>query len=63
MDVNYKHGYINKTGAFVIPPTFDIAYEFSEGLAKVGFNNNNADRSNISCKFKYRFHGADISTM
>ena len=35
--VNNKDGYINKTGAFVIPPTFDIAYKFSEGFAKVGF--------------------------
>ncbi len=31
-----KYGYRDKTGEFVIPPQFDYAGEFSEGLAVVG---------------------------
>ena len=31
-----RYGYIDKTGGFVIPPRFDIAREFSEGLAVIG---------------------------
>lgn len=30
------YGYIDKTGATVIPPTYDVAHDFSEGYAIVG---------------------------
>ena len=30
-----KFGYIDKTGKLVIPPMYDEAYDFNEGLAKV----------------------------
>jgi hypothetical protein len=33
--VNKKWGYIDTTGKMTIPPQFNIAYEFSEGLAPV----------------------------
>lgn len=33
-----KFGYIDTTGALVIPPQFDDAYAFSEGRAAVGIN-------------------------
>lgn len=32
---NGKHGYIDKTGKYVINPQFDLAGEFSEGLSGV----------------------------
>jgi hypothetical protein len=32
---NHKHGYIDKTGNIVIPPRYDAARPFSEGLAEV----------------------------
>jgi hypothetical protein len=32
---DYKYGFINQTGKFVIAPTFDAAGDFSEGLAPV----------------------------
>jgi len=35
VDVNYKNGYIDKTGKMVIPPSFDYASDFSEGLVYV----------------------------
>jgi hypothetical protein len=35
--VDRKFGYIDKTGAMVIPPQFDDAKAFSGGLAAVGF--------------------------
>ncbi|MHA2062338.1 MAG: WG repeat-containing protein [Candidatus Sifarchaeia archaeon] len=40
-DANGKHGYIDKTGQFVIEPKFDYARPFSEGLAVVSVNNEN----------------------
>lgn len=33
-----KYGYIDKTGAVVIQPQFDVAYDFSEGLAEVNYD-------------------------
>src|SRR5207237_1438165 len=33
-----KWGYINKSGKFAIPPQFDLALCFSEGLASVKVN-------------------------
>jgi WG containing repeat len=33
---NAKKGYIDRTGKFVIPPQFDYAGEFSEGVAVIG---------------------------
>ena len=33
--LNTKYGYIDKTGKFVIPQTFDEAYDFSDDLASV----------------------------
>jgi len=35
IDINYKFGYINKAGDFVIEPQFDDADKFSEGLARI----------------------------
>lgn len=34
--MNGKWGYIDKAGKFVIPPTYDFAESFSDGLAAVG---------------------------
>ena len=36
----YKSGYIDKSGALVVPANFDCAYEYSEGLAVVGIKKN-----------------------
>lgn len=36
----YKYGFIDRTGRFVIEPQFEIAWEFSNGLAVVGFHQN-----------------------
>jgi hypothetical protein len=33
---NSKYGYVNKGGNFVIPPTFDTASDFRDGMASVG---------------------------
>ena len=33
-----KYGYVNKEQIFIIPPKFDFAAEFSEGLARVSYN-------------------------
>lgn len=38
-DYSYM-GYIDKTGKFVIEPRFAIADDFSDGLARIGFNTN-----------------------
>ncbi len=38
---NYKGGFIDETGKFVIKPQFDNAQDFSEGLAAVGFGEYN----------------------
>lgn len=56
IEVNGKYGFINKSGKEIIPPKFDEAQEFSEGLAaireknKVGFINENGQ---IVIKPKY----------
>jgi len=36
----YKYGFIDRTGKFVIEPQFDVAGDFSNGLAAVGFIQN-----------------------
>lgn len=36
----YKYGFIDRTGKFVIEPQFDIAGDFSQGLASIGFIKN-----------------------
>ena len=41
-----KWGFIDTTGAVAIPPQFDAAMDFHEGLAGVGFD---TDRTNYSC--------------
>ncbi|WP_017656110.1 WG repeat-containing protein [Fortiea contorta] len=40
INVNGKYGYIDKTGKIVIPPQFDQAKAFSEGLAAVELREN-----------------------
>ncbi len=40
--VKEKWGYINKNGDIVVEPRFDLAYPFSEGLAKVSMDTNRA---------------------
>jgi len=35
VDVDGKNGFITRSGQFVIPPLFDFAWGFSEGLASV----------------------------
>ena len=35
------YGYINKTGSFVIPPSFDVANDFSDGVANVTIEGKN----------------------
>lgn len=37
-EANYKYGYINELGEEVIPLKYDVAWDFSEGLAAVYFN-------------------------
>jgi len=37
IEINEKYGYIDKLGKEVVPPKFDEAQEFSEGLAAVKF--------------------------
>ncbi len=34
-----RFGYIDRTGAFVIPPHYEFAYDFSEGCAAVRIEN------------------------
>ena len=34
-----KYGYIDETGVFVIPPTYDVASDFNDGVAIVLINN------------------------
>lgn len=36
---NGKYGYIDTDGQMVVPPLYDIAYDFCEGLALVGLTN------------------------
>ncbi len=56
--VDGKHGFIDLTGRFVIPPTFDFAWQFSEGLAsawqngRAGFIDRNG-KFVISPRFEY----------
>jgi hypothetical protein len=58
VSVNGKHGYIDRTGKIVIPPKFDGALDFSEGLARIvvndkwGFINRNG-RIVIKPRFEY----------
>jgi serine/threonine-protein kinase len=44
--VNQNWGYIDKTGKFAIPPQFDYAANFSEGLALVSIENQASYGSN-----------------
>jgi hypothetical protein len=37
---NGKYGYINRAGKVIIEPQFDLADEFSEGLARIGIAGN-----------------------
>lgn len=39
MNINEKLGYIDTMGTLVIPPKYDNADNFSEGLAAVKINN------------------------
>lgn len=58
IEVNGKYGFINKTGKEVIPPKFDEAQEFSEGLAavKVGHKWGYIDsKGNFAIKPKYTY--------
>jgi hypothetical protein len=56
--VDGKHGFIDLTGRFVIPPTFDFAWQFSEGRAsawqngRAGFIDRNG-KFVISPRFEY----------
>src|SRR5918995_5572892 len=36
--VDGKHGFIDRSGRIVIPPTFEFAWQFSEGLASAWRN-------------------------
>lgn len=40
-----KYGYIDKSGTYVIDAKFDKAYDFSEDLAAVGFENSNSSKN------------------
>lgn len=42
---NGKGGYINYSGKFVIPPSFDYVADFSENLATIGMRTNHSDIS------------------
>ncbi len=59
-----KWGFINKNGDFVIPPNYNYAYHFSEGLARVLGPNDKwgyIDTSdNLIIQFKYSL-GSDFS--
>ena len=59
-----KWGFIDKTGYFVIPPNYNYAYHFSEGLARVLGPNDKwgyIDTSdNLIIQFKYSY-GSDFS--
>ncbi len=35
-----KYGYMDTRGEVVIPPLYDVAYDFSEGIALIGMHNN-----------------------
>ncbi len=59
---NPKYGFINSEGIELVPCKYDIAYNFSDGMALVGIvkNNdiyygyvNNSGEEVIECKFKY----------
>lgn len=56
--VDGKHGFIDLTGRFVIPPTFDFAWQFSDGRAsawqngRAGFIDRNG-KFVISPRFEY----------
>lgn len=39
VDEQIKYGYIDKTGTFVIPPSFDMASDFNDGAAIVSLDN------------------------
>ncbi len=38
-----KCGYLNTEGKAIIPPLYDVAYDFSEGVALVGMNNSRGE--------------------
>ena len=38
MELNYKWGFIDKTGKEIVTPKYDKADDFKEGLAKVELN-------------------------
>lgn len=50
---NGKMGYINHSGHFVIEPRFDLAEQFSEGLAAVGMVVNDSKVQDSRIKFGY----------
>lgn len=35
---NGKYGFVDKTGKVIVPATYDIAFDFSEGLGQVKLN-------------------------
>jgi hypothetical protein len=41
VDDQTKYGYIDKTGTFVIPPSFDMASDFNDGAAVVSLDSKN----------------------
>ncbi len=45
VEPRYKYGFIDRTGKFVIEPQFEVAGDFSGGLAAVGFIQNLTVRS------------------
>ncbi|MCK4752742.1 MAG: WG repeat-containing protein [Planctomycetes bacterium] len=57
----FKSGYINKTGKFVIEPEFDFASPFSDGLARVEINDlygyiNKTGEYIVAPKFEFASH-------
>lgn len=63
-----KYGYMNKQGKIVVPPLYDYAYDFHDGLALAGINNHQGEtgyqliNTNGKVRFAVQLSNCQLST-